>query len=38
MLCTAVRRISDHYVVIVEGDWEEKCCVLQVEDLVIFVW
>jgi hypothetical protein len=38
LLCTAGRRISDHYVVIVEGDWEENCCVPQVELLVIIMW
>jgi hypothetical protein len=25
-------------VVIVEGEWEENCCVQQVEGLVIIVW
>jgi hypothetical protein len=30
-LCTAGRNISDHYVVIVEGEWEENCCVPPVE-------
>jgi hypothetical protein len=38
LLCTAGRRISDHYVVIVEGELEENCCVPQVEGLVIIVW
>jgi hypothetical protein len=37
-LCTAGRRISGHCVVIVEGEWEENCCVTQVELLVIFMW
>jgi hypothetical protein len=31
LLCTAVRRISDHYVVIVECEWEGNCFVTQVE-------
>jgi hypothetical protein len=31
LLCTAVRRISDDYVVIVEGEWDEIFCALQVE-------
>jgi hypothetical protein len=38
MLCTAGRKISDHCVVNVEGEWEENCCVPQVEVLVIIVW
>jgi hypothetical protein len=38
LLGTAVRRISDHCVVIVEGECEENCCVLQVEGLVIVMW
>jgi hypothetical protein len=37
-LCTASRRISDRYVVIVEGEWEENCCLSQVEGLVIVLW
>jgi hypothetical protein len=32
LLGTAGRMISDHYVVIVEVEWEEKCCVPQVEE------
>jgi hypothetical protein len=38
LLCTAGRIISDHYVVIVEGECEEKCCVPQVEVLVMIMW
>jgi hypothetical protein len=37
-LCTAGRIFSDHCVVIVEGECEENCCVLQVELLVINVY
>jgi hypothetical protein len=38
MLCTAGRRISDHYVVIVEGERKENFCVPQLELLVIIMW
>jgi hypothetical protein len=38
LLCTAGRRISDHYVVIVEGELEENFCVPQVERLIIIMW
>jgi hypothetical protein len=31
MLCTAGRRISDQYVVIVEGEFEEDFCVPHLE-------
>jgi hypothetical protein len=37
-LGTAGRMISDHYVVIVEGVYEENCWVPQVECLVIIMW
>jgi hypothetical protein len=37
LLCTAGVRISDHYVVILEGEWEENCKP-QVEGLVIIMW
>jgi hypothetical protein len=37
-LCTAGRRISDHYLVIVEGEWDENFCVPLVEELVVIVW
>jgi hypothetical protein len=37
-LCTAVRTISDHYVVIVEGEWEENFGVPHVEGLVNIMW
>jgi hypothetical protein len=38
MLCTAGRRINDYYVVKVEGEREENCCVPLVERLVIVMW
>jgi hypothetical protein len=38
LLCTAVRMISVHYVVVVEGESEENFCVTQVEILVIIMW
>jgi hypothetical protein len=38
LYCTAGKRISDHYVLILEGEMEKNCCVLQEERLVIFVW
>jgi hypothetical protein len=36
-LCTAGRGISDHYVVILEGEWDENGCVKQLERLVIIM-
>jgi hypothetical protein len=38
LLCNAVRSISDHYVVRVEGELEGNFCVPKVELLVIIVW
>jgi hypothetical protein len=38
ILCKAGRKINDHCVVIVGGEWEEICCVTQVEILVIIMW
>jgi hypothetical protein len=38
LLCTACREFSDNYVLIVEGEMEEKFCVLQVEGLVTIGW
>jgi hypothetical protein len=37
-LCTAGRIISNYYVVIVEGELEDYCCLPQVDLLVIIVW
>jgi hypothetical protein len=38
LLCNAGRIISDIYVVIVKGKWEDNCWVQQVELLGIIVW
>jgi hypothetical protein len=38
LLCNASRRISDHYVVIVEGDFEEKYFIPHVDFFVIIMW
>jgi hypothetical protein len=37
-LCTACRKINDHYVDIVEGEFEENSCVPHVVKLVIVMW
>jgi hypothetical protein len=37
LLCSAGRYISDSNVVKVEGEWEENCCVQQLELLVIIM-
>jgi hypothetical protein len=37
LLCTAGRMISDHCVVILEGEWEENFCVPKVDLSVIIM-
>jgi hypothetical protein len=38
LLCNAGRFFSDHFVVKVKEEWEENCCVSQVEKFVIIMW
>jgi hypothetical protein len=38
LLCNAGRKVSDHYVVIVERELEGKYCVPRGELLVIIMW